>query len=194
VTGWDQSCSCSPYADAVELLRIDLAGEPVRVTFDGDGAVPPGLLGVDVAATALDGEAHTTVQLLLDDDTPGFDDSLLDAPLVVDLVDGGGSVAARELMDHDRFRRQLRAERDLGRSNLRGVLVLTNGSLPPPWVRLAFLPVDLRSSAGNRLVLRRTTVPDLLAGVDAAYAAGELTDDERRTAVTSIEQRHPDWN
>lgn len=178
----------------MELLRIDLAGTATRVNFDGASPGPTGVLGVDVAPTVIDGAAHTAVQLLLDDDAPGFDAGLLDGPVVVDLVTSSGVVLARELLDHDRFRRQLRAERDLGRSTLRGVLVLTEGALPPPWVRLAFLPVDLASTAGALLVLRRSTVPDLLAGVDAAHGAGELTDDERRTAITSIEQRHPDWN
>lgn len=182
------------YAVRVELLSIELTGAPVRVTFEDDPAVSPGLIGIDVAAREIDGVDHTVVQVLLDDDAPGFDDSLLAAPVVVDLVAADGVVLARELLDHDRFRRQLRAERDLGRSTLRGVLVLTDGSLPPPWVRLGFLPVELASTATTRLVLRRSTVPDLLAGVDAAHAAGELTDDERRTAITSIEQRHPDWN
>lgn len=183
------------YAVLVELLRLELTGAPLRMTSeDGPSTSTPGLLGVDVAPREVDGVAHTVVQVLFDDDTPGFDAALLDAPLIADLVEGDGTVVARELLDHDRFRRQLRAERDLGRSNLRGVLVLTGGSLPPPWVRLAFLPVDVAVTAGRQLVLRRSSVPDLLAGVDAAYAAGELTDDERRTAVTSVEQRHPDWN
>ncbi len=178
----------------MELLNIELTGAPVRVTFEHDPAVAPGLLGVDVAAREIDGVDHTVVQVLLDDDAPGFDDSLLAAPVVVDLVAADGVVLARELLDHDQFRRQLRAERELGRSTLRGVLVLTDGALPPPWVRLAFLPVELSGTATTRLVLRRSTVPDLLAGVEAAHSAGELTDDGRRTAITSIEQRHPDLN
>jgi hypothetical protein len=178
----------------VELLRIDLTGAPVRVTFDDGTGSTPGVLGVDVTDRIIEGAPHTVVQFLVDDDAPGFDPDLLDGPVVVDLVDGDAAVLARELLDHDRFRRQLRAERDLGRSTLRGVLVLTDGSLPPPWVRLAFLPVELASTGGAQLVLRRSTVPDLLAGVDAAHAAGELTDDERRTAITSIEQRHPEFN
>ncbi len=77
---------------------------------------------------------------------------------------------------------------------LRGVLVLTDGELPPPWVRLAFLPVALDTTAALTLVVRRTTVGNLIAGVERAYSAGELTDSERSTALTSIEQRHPDWN
>lgn len=178
---------------AVELLRLELTGAPVRQMFD-DGSALPGVLGVDVTAREIDGSAHTAVQLLLDDDVPGFDIALLDQPVVVDVVAADGSVVARELFDHDQFRRQLRAERDLGRSNLRGVLVLSGGSLPPPWVRLAFLQVDLGSTAGTRLVARRTSVADLLAGVEAAFAAGELTDDERRTAILSVEQRHPNGN
>lgn len=179
----------------MELVRLELTGAPLRVTPELDPSMStPGLLGVDIAARDVEGLAHTVVQVLFDDDTPGFDAGLLDGPLLVDVLDARGEVLGRELLDHDRFRRQLRAERDLGRSNLRGVLVLTDGSLPPPWVRLAFVPIALSDTAGTTLVLHRSSVPDLLAGVEAAYGDGQLTDDERRTAITSIEQRHPRWN
>ncbi|WP_421118337.1 hypothetical protein ACE2AJ_13115 [Aquihabitans daechungensis] len=39
--------------------------------------------------------------------------------------------------------------------------------------------------------MRRTTVAELVAGVEAAYAKGEITDDDRRALLITIEQRHP---
>lgn len=178
-------------------LGIALSGSPVRVTFDDAGAeVPPGVLGVDVAPRRVDGVDHTVVQILFDDDVEGFDPSLLDAPLVADITAGSGEpvVVARDLFDHDQFRRRLRAERDLGRSVLRGILVLDSGSLPPPWVRLAFLPVDLAGTAGGTLRVRRSTAAELRSGVEAAHAAGEIDDAGRATALATIEQRHPPAN
>src|SRR5690349_20469098 len=102
-----------------------------------------GLLGVDVRGRSIDGQDQTVVQILLDDDRPGFDPTLLDAPMVAELTDPDGRTVATEPFDHDRFRQRLRAERDAGESVLRGVLVLTDGELPPPYVRLAFLPVAI---------------------------------------------------
>ncbi len=107
------------------------------------------------------------------------------------VVDAAGSLAARELLDHDRFRQELLAEREGGVEERRGVLVLTGGELPPPWIRLAFLPVALSATAGSSLVLARTTAEVLLAGVEAATAAGEMTDGERAAAIATIEHLHP---
>ena len=180
----------------MELISFDLTGAPVRVDLQAGGPASPvvGLIGIDVAARRVETAEHTAVQVLLDDDLAGFDQGLLDDPIVAELVEADGTVVAREPLDHDRFRRRLKAEHDVGQASTRGVLVLTDGELPPPWIRLAFLPVPLAATAGTRLVLRRTTVPDLIAGVESAFASGELTDDQRRTALQSIEQRHPDWN
>src|SRR5690242_3934842 len=100
---------------AMELLRLALAGGPRRVTNDnGASAIDPMVAGVDVTGRDLDGSATTVVQLLLDDDDPRFDHSLLDGPLVAEIVDAAGAVIGREPFDHDRFRRQLRAEREAG--------------------------------------------------------------------------------
>jgi len=180
---------------AVELVRAALEGGPTQVMVDaaahGEGRC--GVLGIDVAARTIDGRHWIVVQLLLDDDHPGFDRSLLDAPVVAEVRGrhGDGAVLAMEPFDHDAFRRQLQAERAAGDSQTRGVLVLTGGQLPPPYVRLAFLPLELAESAGADLVVRRTTVAELVAGVEHAFAHGEVTDDERRALLVGIEQRHP---
>jgi hypothetical protein len=157
---------------------------------------PHGVLGVDVAARTIDGHHWTVVQLLLDDDHPLFDRALLDAPVVAEVHthghEGSGPVVlALEPFDHDAFRQKLQAERDAGSSTTRGVLVRTGGELPPRYVRLAFLPLELAATAGTDLVIRRTTVAELAAGVESAHARGEVTDDDRRTLLASIEQRHP---
>ncbi len=47
------------------------------------------------------------------------------------------------------------------------------------------------ATAGAHLVVRRTAVAELVAGVEAAHANGEITDDDRRALLTSIDQRHP---
>jgi len=175
----------------VELIRAELGGGPGRsMVAPGSPGGRDGLVGVDVSPRDVDGVAHTVVQLLLDDDVPGFDRGLLDGPMVAELADGD-RVVAREAFDHDVFRRRLLAERQAGTSTTRGILVLTEGEPPPPWVRLAFLPVAIESTAGQTLRIVTTTVPELLAGVDEAYGRGEVTDEERRALIVSIEQRHP---
>jgi hypothetical protein len=176
----------------VELFRVELTGAPVRAdsATAGWSAELPGVLGVDVAARVLDGTEWTVVQVLLDDDHPGFDHALLDGPLVAELIGADGDVIAREPFDHDRFRRQLRDERHAGESSARGVLVTTNGELPPPWIRLAFLPVEIGATAGASLLARRTSVAALRLAVDDAHGRGEITDAERRAVLLSIEQRH----
>lgn len=183
----------------MELLTTPLAGGPTQVMVRDQPATgsPHGVLGVDVATRTIDGRAWTVVQLLLDDDHPLFDRSLLDGPIVAEVrTHGHGEashpvVLAVEPFDHDAFRRQLLAERDAGESVTRGVLVLTGGELPPPYVRLAFLPIELAQCAACELTVRATTVAELVAGAEQAYAAGEITDDQRRSLLTSIEQRHP---
>jgi hypothetical protein len=68
--------------------------------------------------------------------------------------------------------------------------LLTDGELPPPWIRLCFLPLALTAGAGATLVLRRTTVEDLVAGVERSAAEGAITDNERVAALTAIEHLH----
>lgn len=182
-----------------ELIRASLHGGPAQVMASdlAEGTCPPGVLGIDVAGRTIDGRAWTVVQLLLDDDHPAFDPSLLDAPVVAEIRthghgDASGPVVlALEPFDHDAFRRMLLAERTEGERTTRGVLVLTGGQLPPAYVRLAFLPVELASTAETELAVRRTTVAALVAGAEAAHARGEITDDERRAVLVGIEQRHP---
>jgi hypothetical protein len=58
-------------------------------------------------------------------------------------------------------------------------------------VRLAFLPIELAETAGAQLVVRRTTVAELVAGVETAHQRHEISDDERRALLLGIEQRHP---
>lgn len=177
----------------MELLRFPLTGRAVRVGTEGSGAPAElaGVLGVDVAPTTIDDRPHVVVQVLLDDGRPGFDPALLDEPIVAELLDDAGHVALREPFDHDEFRQTLQRERRAGQQTTRGVLILTHGELPPPWIRLAFLPVDLAQTAGSTLVVRRTTLDELLAGIDASYEAGEIGDDERRALVIAVEQRRP---
>ncbi len=183
----------------MELLRIEMTGAPLQALPEAaHRAAAAGLVGVDVTARSVEGVAHTVVQALFDDDRPGFDRSLLDGPLVADLLtpstgvlDGGADVLDRALFDHDEFRRRLLTEREAGESITRGVLVLTDGEVPPPWIRLAFLPVELSRTAGAELVVRRSSVEELAAAVDAAHASGVLTDDQRAVGRMSIEQFHP---
>lgn len=178
----------------LELLATPLTGGPVRAMARDQGAIagPHGVIGVDVAERAIDGQTFTAVQLLLDDDHPLFDRALLDGPVVAVATAADGTVLAREPFDHDAFRRRLLAERTAGESTTRGVLVRTGGELPPPYVRLAFLPIALAATAGGRLVVHQTTVADLLAGIEAAHADGQVTDRERQALLASVEQRHPD--
>lgn len=177
----------------MELIRAQLGGGPGRsMVAPGSAGARDGILGVDVAATSVDGQPQVAVQVLFDDDVPGFDRTLLDSPMVAELLDHDGAVMLREPFDHDRFRQQLHRERAAGESTTRGVLLLTNGELPPPWVRLAFLPVAIETTDGASLVVRRTTVAELNEGVEVAYGKGALTDDQRAAVLTSIAQRHPD--
>lgn len=85
----------------------------------------------------------------------------------------------------------VQVEQQAGEPTLRGVLVLPGGELPPHYVRLAFLPVDVSGTAGTTLAVVRTDVPDLVMAVDDALERGEVTDAQHRALLTSIEQRHP---
>jgi hypothetical protein len=176
----------------MDLLRLELIGGPGRVeTSVGSPAWERGVLGVDVTGLAVEGEDHTVVQVLFDDDAPAFDRALLDAPLVAELRTPAGDVVVRDLFDHDRFRHELRADQEAGGRVLRGVLVLTGGELPPSYVRLAFLPVGVAGTAGTTLAVVRTDRPDLVLAVDDALERGEIDEDEHRALLTTIEQRHP---
>lgn len=160
----------------------DAAGEAAELA--------DGILGVALDATTVDGTAHTVVQVMLDDDSDDFDRGLLDAPMVAEVVTPVGDVVARELLDHDAFRRALRDERERGESVRRGVLLLDAGALPEPWMRLAFLPVPIERTGGTTLQLRRSTVDELLDGVERALADGLMTDAEGVAARTTIEHLH----
>jgi hypothetical protein len=176
----------------VQLASIQLTGDPVRVMAGEPATVlADGVLGVDVRGTSVEGTPHVVVQVLLDDDRPDFDPDLYDAPVVVDVLGSDAVMLASELADHDAFRRALRDERDEGRPERRGVLLLTDGELPERWVRLAFLPLPLDSTDGATLVLRRAATDELVAGVERAYADGAIGDAERTAALTTIEHLHP---
>jgi hypothetical protein len=157
----------------------------------GDPAeLADGILGVALDATTVDGVAHTVVQVMLDDDRDDFDRGLLDAPMVAEVVTPVGDVVARELLDHDAFRRALHDERERGESVRRGVLLLDAGALPEPWIRLAFLPVPIDRTVGTTLQLRRATVDELLDGVARAVLDGRMSDAEGVAARTTIEHLH----
>lgn len=176
----------------MDLLRLELIGGPGRVqTAPGSAAAERGVVGVDVSALSVEGDPHTVVQLLLDDDTPGFDRSLLDAPMLAELHNASGDVAIRELFDHHQFRERLLAEQQAGGNELRGVLVLPGGELPPPYVRLAFLPVPIDKTAGATLAIVRTDAEALVRAVDDALAQRKIDRIEHRSMKTAVEQRHP---
>ena len=176
----------------MDLLRLELIGGPGRVeTAPGSTAAERGVVGVDVSALSVEGDPHTVVQLLFDDDAPGFDRSLLDAPLLAELRNATGDVAIRDLFDHHEFRARLLAEQQAGGNELRGVLVLPQGELPPPYVRLAFLAVPLEKTAGATLAIVRTEVDALTTAVDDALAQGQIDRIEHRSMKIAVEQRHP---
>lgn len=182
----------APTLGRVELLRTELPGRPIQAeTAPGSPPFERGILGAAVSPKTIDGTEHTVVQLLFDDDHPTFDPSLLDCPLVAELRTPAGDVVTRELFDHDRFRRQLQEERATGGKELRGVLVLTGGELPPPYIRLAFLTVPVAETAGCELVVIRSERDALAAAIHAGHADGSLTDREHRGLLTTVEQRHP---
>ena len=100
------------------LARTELSGDRARVAPGDNGStyVGPGVLGLDVAPRDIEHTAYTVVQVLLDDDEPGFDRALLDEPMVAELRDDAGEVLVREPFDHERFRRELWQERQAGES------------------------------------------------------------------------------
>ncbi|MGB6057657.1 MAG: hypothetical protein WBF71_05285 [Microthrixaceae bacterium] len=179
------------------LLRINLTGAPLRLHADVSGGVVEelGILGVDVSPREIAGENYSVVQLILDDQRPDDEGSLLDSPLVADVVRAGddpdSAPLARALFDHDDFREKLRREHEAGESVTRGILILNEGELPPPWIRMAFLPIPLKVTAGMSLVVHRSTVDELVSGIETSFAQGLATEDERRSMLVSIEQHHP---
>ena len=176
----------------MELLRIRSGGRPSQMqTVPGSAEFERGVLGAALSPKEIDGDQHTVVQLLLDDDQPGFDVSLLDCPLVAEIRTPAGDVVTRELFDHDRFRHELLDDRQSGGSDLRGVLLLTDGQLPPRYIRLAFLGSPIADTDGCELVIVRTERDELLAAIDAGLESGSLSEQEHRGLRTTIEQRHP---
>lgn len=167
-------------------------GRPAQMqTAPGSPPFEGGVLGAAMSPKPIDGNEHTVVQLMLDDDRPGFDRSLLDCPLVAEVRTPAGDVVTRELFDHDRFRQELHAERAASGDDLRGVLLLTDGELPPAYLRLAFLSVPLSDTEGCDLVVIRSERAELLAAIDTGRDDGSLREDEHRGLRTTIEQRHP---
>lgn len=167
-------------------------GRPAQMqTTPGSPEFSAGVLGAALSPKEIDGQEHTVVQLLLDDDQPGFDTELLDCPLVAEIRTPAGDVVTRELFDHDRFRQQLHAERAAGGDELRGVLLLTQGELPPPYIRLAFLAVPVADTDGCDLTIVRAERAELVEAIDAALHDGSLSERHHRNLATTIEQRHP---
>ena len=157
----------------MELLKVELSGVAAQAeTATGSDPYDLGVLGVAVHPKQIDGLEQTVVQMMFDDDRSGFDPSLIDCPLVAEVWSSAGDLVARELFDHDAFRRRLYAEREAEGDQLHGVLVLSEGELPPPYLRSA-----------------RT---ELIDGIEAAFAEGSLTDRQRRHLIVAIEQRHPE--
>ena len=117
----------------MELISAALQGGPVQVLTKDLPVLegPHGVIGIDVASQTIDHHPWTVVQLLLDDDHPLFDRTLLDAPLVAEVRGhhGDGPTLAMEPFDHHAFREQLQLEREQGTSQTRGVLVTTDGTL-----------------------------------------------------------------
>lgn len=176
----------------MHLISIALDGRPTQSqTAPGDTPYEAGVLGVAVHPKTIDGEAHVVVQVMLDDDRPGFDRSLLDCPLVAEVRTPAGDVITRELFDHDAFRRALDRERHAGGDDLHGVLLRTGGELPPAYLRLGFLALPLADTAGCSLVVSRFGRDELVEAVDAGRADGSLAAVEHRSLTTMIDQRHP---
>lgn len=187
------------------LLRFQLSGAAHRFHSDVTSGVVDkiGVLGVDISARTVGDTNYTVVQILLDDERPDGDLSLLSCPLVAEITRPPGpaqsesdelkesDVVASALFDHDQFRRKLKSEVDAKESVTKGVLLMDQGQLPEPWVRLAFVEIPLRITAGLELRIYRSTVEELLSGVESAYGVGRISDSERSALITSIEQHHP---
>lgn len=176
----------------MDLLNVELSGVAAQAeTATGSAPYDLGVLGLAVDSKEIDGTDHTVVQVMFDDDRSDFDASLLECPLVAEVRTPAGDVLTRELFDHDRFRRRLQADRESKGTELRGVLLLTGGALPPPYLRLGFLALPLADTAGCILAVVRTGRSELVAAVEAGFADGSLTDAEYRALGTAIDQRHP---
>ncbi len=160
-------------------------------TAPGEATYEVGVLGLALSPKMIDGGEHTVVQLMLDDDRPGFDRTLIDCPLMAEIQTPAGDIVTRELFDHDGFRQRLHAERAAGGDEMRGVLLLTDGQLPPAYLRLAFLTIPVADTDGCVLAVVRSERDDLVVAIDAGRAAGSLADSEFRSLTTMIEQRHP---
>ena len=167
-------------------------GRPTQMqTAPGSPAYEAGILGAALSPKMIEDTEHTVVQVMLDDDRPRFDRSLLDCPLVAEMHTPDGDLLTRDLFDHERFRRQLREERDAGGNELRGVLLLTGGELPPPYLRLAFLNVAVAGTDGCDLVVVLSARDELVEAIDAGRADGSLQEHEHHGLITTIQQRHP---
>ena len=181
------------------LLKFSLTGAGHRFHSDATSGVVEqiAVLGVDISPRTVGESNYTVVQMLLDDERPDGDLSLLSCPLVAEVTrpavmeDDEPDVVASALFDHDEFRQKLLEEQNAGESITRGVLVLNDGELPPRWTRLAFVPIPLRLTAGLDLRIYRSSVEELLEGVESAFAAGRINEAERLGLLTSIEQHHP---
>jgi hypothetical protein len=176
----------------VELLRVELSGVDAQAeTATGSDPYERGVLGISVGQKEIEGTDHTVVQVMFDEDRPGFDAALLECPLVAEVRTPAGDLISRDLFDHDAFRQRLRVDRDVGDNDLRGVLLLTDGELPPAYLRLAFLPTPLDHMGGCTLVVVRSERHDLEGAIEQGYGDGSLTDGEFRGLMATIEQRHP---
>jgi hypothetical protein len=173
-------------------MRIRSAGRPAQVqTGPGSPEFERGVLGAAVSAKVIDGVERSVVQVMLDDDRPGFDAGLLDCPLLAEVRTPAGDVVARDLFDHDRFRRRLHDERAAGGDDLRGVLLMSEGELPPAYLRLAFLDVPVADTAGCDVVVARWEREAMVSALDGGREDGSLSGREHRGLLTMVEQRHP---
>ena len=112
----------------MELLRVELSGVAAPAeTATGSDPYERGVLGISVDSKRIEGTDHTVMQVMFDDDRPGFDARTLECPLVAEIRSPAGDLITRELFDHDAFRQRLRVDRDTGDNDLRGVLLLTAG-------------------------------------------------------------------
>jgi hypothetical protein len=191
-TGQSVPPALAPSLGDVELIRVRSTGGAAQVqTVVGSPPFEAGVLGVALSPKVVDGSERTVVQLMLDDDRGGFDRSLLDCPLVAEVRTPAGDLVTRDLFDHDGFRRRLSDERSQGGDELRGVLVITAGELPPAYLRLAFLDLPVAHTAGCDVVVTRHQRDRLLDVVDRAFADGSVDEREHHGLRTTIEQRHP---
>ena len=176
----------------MELLRVELSGVAAQAeTATGSDPYERGVLGISVDSKRIEGTDHTVMQVMFDDDRPGFDARTLECPLVAEIRSPAGDLITRELFDHDAFRQRLRVDRDTGDNDLRGVLLLTDGELPPAYLRFAFLDTPLARIGGCTLVVARSERVDLVASIEQGYGDGSLTDEEYQGLMTGIDQRHP---